>query len=636
MPFTIAADPDATGRVGPHDGAWPIQDYAALGDGRTVALLAPDGGVEWWCVPNMDSPALFDRMLQPDGGFFALRPHADFECERRYQPDSNVLCTEIRTATGRARITESLNSSHAGRLPWTELARRIEGIEGEVHLRLHIRIGTFCGTRSPWIQPTSNGQIFHAGSTLGLLRRSDNVRVTREADESIEAEITVREGERAVVAILAGSDEPLGVPAIDEIDARIDTSDAAWREWANGIRYDGPYREAVRRSALALKLLLFSPSGAIAAAATTSLPEKIGGNKNWDYRYAWIRDAAYVVNAFLRIGAVPEAKAAFTWLMDRLGDHGPKVMYSLGGNAVPGEQELDDIPGYRDSRPVVLGNRAASQHQHGIYGDIFETAALFVGGGHVLDQKSSRLLSDLADECADHWRRKDAGIWELEEPQHYTMSKISCWQALSRAVALAEQGQIPKDCQPRWERERDRIAAWVDAECWSETKRSYVMHPGTDKLDAALMLGVRFGFDGPERWNATLDAIRRELGAGAGNGWLDTLRRRLPGGGGSGDSGHGGPFLFRYSGVDREEGLFLACSFWMAEALATMNREDEARTLFENALAALPPNTGTLAEMIDPDTGDHLGNTPQGLSHLALIHAACTLAGDRDAPLRAS
>lgn len=607
MAYEIAPDADDNRAHGPQQGCWPIQDYAALGDGRSVALIAPDGSTDWWCVPNLDSPAMFDRLLQRDGGAFVLRPEDAFTAERHYRPDSNVLETRIETATGAARLVESLNSSLAGRLPWTEFARRIECVSGTVRFRLRIRLGTFGDSVSPWLQPNPNGCIFHVGTVLGLLRLSGNFQLLHEADDDIEAVVTLAEGERAVAAILAGDDEPLGVPPIEEIDRRIDTSDQAWREWAAGLRYDGPHREAVRRSALALKLLLYSPSGAIAAAATTSLPERIGGDKNWDYRYAWIRDTAYVVDAFLRTGAVPEAKAAFAWLMQRLADEGPKVLYSLTGGTVPPQTELDAIEGHRGARPVVVGNQARDQHQHGIYGDIFETASLFVGLGNVLDLKSGRLLAALADQCADRWRQKDAGLWELTEPQHYTMSKISCWQALARAAELARRNHIPADCLPRWERERDRIAAWIDRNCWSETRQAYTFYAGSDDLDASIALAVRFDFDGKERLSATMDAILAELGAG--------------------------PFLYRYSGAAKEEGTFLACTFWMVEALCLLGREAEATARFDAVLAALPPNTGTLAEMIDPKTGDQLGNTPQGLSHLALVHAACTLAGDRRRPL---
>ncbi|GJE52888.1 Trehalase [Methylobacterium tardum] len=258
---------------------------------------------------------------------------------------------------------------------------------------------------------------------------------------------------------------------------------------------------------------------------------------------------------------------------------------------------------------MLVGNAAALQHQHGIFGDIFETACLFVADGNVLDQRSAAVLSALADQAADRRRQKDAGIWELREPQHYTMSKISAWQGLARAVELAEAGHLPATCVPRWQRERDRIAAWVEEHCWSETRKAYTLHPGTERLDASLALAVRFGFDGRDKLSSTLDAVLEELGRG--------------------------PFLFRYSGAEQEEGAFLACSFWMAEALAELGRQDEAEEVFAGTIRGLPRGVGILSEMVDPESGDFLGNTPQGLSHLALIHAACTIGGDRMRHLRA-
>ncbi|WP_156467712.1 glycoside hydrolase family 15 protein [Methylobacterium sp. Leaf91] len=601
---------DGPVRIDPEGTEYPIQDYAPLGDGRSVVLVGPDGAVAWWCVPEMDSPPLFDRLLEPEnGGYFQVRPDGPFTMERRYRTDSNVLETIFTTATGTARVTESLNSSRAGRLPWCELARRLEGVSGTVTFRIRAVFGTRGDTLSPWLQPTPNGCVFHVGPVLGVIRFSDNVHVIEEEDRTIAATVTVEEGERAVVALLAGEDEPLGIPTIAEIDGRIDISDDAWRLWAEGLGYDGPHRSEVRRSGLALKLLLYSPSGAIAAAATSSLPERIGGPKNYDYRYAWIRDAGYTVNAFLRIGAMPEAKAAFSWLIARLHEHGAQVFYTLRGGKVPEETSLD-LAGYRGSRPVRVGNAAAHQHQHGIYGDIFETATLFVADGNILDQKSATVLADLADECADRWRQKDAGIWELEVPQHYTMSKISAWQALARAVELAEAGHIAATCVPRWSRERDRIQAWIEEHCWSEARQAYTFYPGTDRLDASLILAVRFGFDGRERLSSTLDAICGELGRG--------------------------PLLYRYSGAEREEGAFIACSFWLVEALAELGRQDEAEAIFAGTLRAAARGVGVMSEMVDPETGDHLGNTPQGLSHLALLHAACTLRGDRERDLKAA
>ncbi len=588
--------------------AFPLQDYAALGDGRSVALLAPDGAVAWWCVPNIDSAPLFDTLLDPEaGGFFALQPAEPFRATRKYRQDSNVLETTFTCASGVARLTESMNSTLAGRLPWCELARRVEIVSGTVRMRAKLVFGTRGDEVSPWLQPNPNGCIFHVGPVLGLFRATPNMAFVQEEDRTIVAEGTLRAGERALVAIVAGENEPLGVPPTADMDTRIDLSDEAWRSWAHGLRYDGPHRESVRRSALMLKLLLFSPSGAIAAAATTSLPERIGGSKNYDYRYAWIRDAAYTLAAFLRLGVIPESKAAFTWLIHRLGETGARVCYRLDGAPVPPVRDID-LPGYGESRPVVTGNLAAEQHQHGIYGDIFEAASLFVGAGNVLDGPSGFVLAKLADECADRWRQKDAGLWELEEPQHYTMSKVSCWQALARAVELAEAGHIPSSCVPRWSRERERIAAWVDQHCWSERKKSYTFHAGTEGLDASLALAARFGFARPERLSSTLDAVRRELGAGP-HPWSR------------------GPWLHRYSGAGKEEGAFLACTFWLVEAYAELGRRGEAAALMDEALAALPSGVGVLAEMVDPKTGGFLGNLPQGLSHLALIHAAISLDG---------
>lgn len=586
------------------DGFLPLEDYGAMGDGRSVALSGADGSIDWWCVPNMDSPPLFDRLLNPDeGGCFALTPDAPFTAERRYRDGSNVLETVFTTAGGVARLTESINSGSGGRLPWSELARRIEGVAGRVTFALTLRLGRRWNTANPYLTRTGGHDVFHVGTVLGLLLRTDNVRIGEKDDALVRGAVTVAAGERATVAIVAGENEPLVVPPIEEIDGRIDLSDFEWRQWSDLVGYDGPRRDRLIRSALALKLLLYSPTGAIAAAATSSLPERIGGPKNWDYRFAWIRDAGYSIKAFLRIGTPAEAKAALTWLLKRLGDGCPQVCYTLGGDHVPPPRGVD-LPGYRGSTPVVIGNIAGSQHQHGIYGDIFETAGRFAACGHLLDQTSAETLSHLADECADRWRLPDAGIWELRDPQHYTMSKISCWQALQRAVELVDAGQMPTTCRERWMRERDRIAAWIDEHCWSEERGAYLMHPGADRLDASLALAVRFRFDGRDRLARTLDAIDRELGAGA--------------------------FHYRYGGAEEEEGCFLACTFWLVEAYALLGRMERAEAMFDRAMAALGGRgVGTYAEMIDPDTGAFLGNLPQGLTHLAIVQAIATLGGKK-------
>ena len=594
---------DAPARVA---GFLPLDQYAALGDGRSVALVGSDGSVDWWGVPNMDSAPLFDRLLDPaDGGRFSITPEAAFTVERRYRPDSNVLEQVFTTAAGRARVTDSLNSGISGRLPWSELARRVEGLEGTVRFRIEARPGRRLDQANPWREPSPHGDVFHVDGIVAAVRADDAVERLVADDRGLVASLTATAGSRTVVALLASVDEPLILPPLAAIDARIDRSDQAWREWCSNLTYDGPYAAAVRRSALALKLLLFSPTGAIAAAATTSLPERIGEGKTYDYRYAWVRDVAYSIKAFLRVGATEEAKAAFSWLTATALRHedGLRTMYRLDGALAPEEAELD-LPGYRGSRPVRTGNRARNQLQLSIYGDVLETAALFVERGHVLDLVTRRLLATLADRCADTWRLRDAGIWELEQAEHYTISKVGCWTALDRAAALADKGQVETGHAERWRRERDRIRDWIDAECWSDAKRSYTLHAGTDRLDAAVLLATPFGFGRRDRLASTRDAVQRELGRG--------------------------PLVYRMSGMEAEEGTFTACGFWVAETFALLGDPSAAARQMEAMLAACGGNLGLLHEQVDPATGAMLGNMPQALSHLALIHAASALSEGRE------
>lgn len=581
------------------EGFLQLEYYGALGDGRSVALTGADGSIDWWCVPNLDSPPLFDRLLDPvEGGYFSISPKEPFSVERNYRQGSNVLETLFVTPTGSARLVESLNSGTAGRLPWCELARRIEGIDGFVEFDIQLCLSALAGHASPYVQKIGEHDVFHVGHVLGLFLHSAGIVIQDQDDRQMRATLRIEAGNQELVAIVAGEDEPLVAPSIDEISERLDISDREWRSWTERIKRRGAFNEAILRHGLALKLLLYSPSGAIAAAATTSLPERMGGGKNWDYRFAWLRDAGYTINAFLSIGAQAEAKAAFTWLLKQIDQVGPRVCYALSGGEVNGVSEVD-VPGYRASRPVVVGNRAYNQHQHGIFGDIFETAARFVRAGNILDTRSAQTLSRLGDQCADLWRQKDSGIWELPELQHYTMSKISCWQALNRAVELADQGQLPTTCRDRWSRERDRIEEWIDQNCWSDDVGAYVFYPGTTKLDASLALAVRFGFDGKDRLRKTMDAIDRKLGAGS--------------------------FHYRFTGAEKEEGCFLACSFWVVEARALLGDVEQAQAVLAKLQDDLSHGTGIYPEMIDPKDRHFLGNLPQGLSHLAALQAMITI-----------
>ena len=582
------------------DGVLPLALSGALGDGRSVALLGADGAIDWWCVPSIDSLPLLDRLVAgPDGGRFAVTPAAPFTVERRYRDDSNVIEQVFTTNSGCARVTSSLNSGISGRLPWTELAHRIEGLAGEVRLAIEFRPGRRQERARPWRENSPHGDVLHLDGLIVAFRCSDDVARTAAEDDGLAATLATRSGSRSLLALLASDDEPLILPPIETIDGRIDRSDQAWREWATNLRVGGRYQAVLRRNALALKLLLFSPTGAIAAAATNGLPERIGGAKNYDYRYGWLRDVAYTIKAFLRVGATEEAKAAFSWMTATIRRHGElRIMYGLDGALAP-EPETLELPGYRASTPVLRGNRAREQRQLGVYGDILETAFLFVEEGHVLDLVTRRLLSELADRCADQWGGKDSGIWELDQQEHYTMSKLGCWTALDRAVRLATAGQIDNRTCERWRRERDRIRDWVDLHCWSDAKQAYTLHPGTEKLDAALLLATRFGFERRDRLAATRDAVHAELGRG--------------------------PLVYRTTGMEGEEGTFLACAFWLVEAYALLGEGGRATELLDGLLRTTDTNLGLLNEQQDPDDGALLGNMPQALSHLALIHAILSL-----------
>ena len=588
------ADPGVTRPSSP-----ALKDVAALGDGRSVAIIGPGGALVWWCVPDLDHPPLFDQLLDPvEGGHFTIAPADAFEGQQQYRANSNVLETRFVTATGSAKLTESMNSGSAGRLPWCELARRVDGVEGRTTFRMECTLGMWDGAVSPAWRRDGTRWIFSAGDVEGALLTTQALRDVAVDARRLSATFSVERGERVLFAIVAGRDQPLIMPDLNEIDDRIDMSDAAWRLWSQQMRYEGDYSAAVRRSALALKLLLFSPSGAIAAAATSSLPERIGGNKNWDYRYAWIRDAAFTLDAFQKLGFLQECAAAFAWLIGQVAASGARVCYTLRGEMVPPVRELG-LPGYRASRPVVVGNAATDQHQHGIYADLIEMAVLLVHAGHRLDERTARTLELVADECAARWREKDSGIWELSDLQHYTLSKISAWQALDRAIRLAREGHIDAKSIGLWTVQRDNVAAWVAENCWCESKQAYSFYAGTDRLDASLARAVLVGFGPPAKLHLTCDAIRRELARGA--------------------------LVYRYSGSEEQEGAFLACSFWLVEALSHLGRRDEASALMADTIAGLDGGARILSEMIDVSTGAFLGNLPQGLSHLSLINAACAL-----------
>ncbi|MCU7726264.1 glycoside hydrolase family 15 protein [Actinoplanes sp. KI2] len=570
------------------DGYVPIGDYAVLGDGRTVALAAADGRIDWLPLPALHAPPVFAALLDPaEGGYLELRPRQPFTVTRRYRGNAPILESTYTTTDGSVRVVEALTGPQS----WGELVRRADGLAGHVPMTWTVRPGTRFGTAQPWTE----GLVVHCGDQHLAIRCFDagDPVVTAQA---VTGEFTTAPGSSAIVALACGDDGPVPLPGRGDLIGRLDAVQGRWRSWESALTYDGRWRDAVWRSALMLKLLQFGPTGAVAAAATTSLPERIGGDQNWDYRYMWVRDAAFTVDALLGLRLEAEAHAALSFLLRCISSTGPelKVFYRLDGGLDDSEQRLT-APGYRGSRPVRSGNSAAGQTQLGTYGHLLDAVGRYLDAGHVLDPRTGRLLADVADRCCDDWKGADSGIWELPDDRHYTQSKMGCWAALDRAVRLHEQGRIPSNHADRWRRERDLIHDWVDEHCWSPAKNAYTFYAGTDDLDAATLLAAQTGFDRGARLAGTVDAIRRELADG--------------------------PLIHRYTGSRGREGAFLACSFWLASALAALGRRDEAAGQMD-ATVALANDLGILSEEISVKDHGALGNVPQALSHLALISAA--------------
>lgn len=580
-----------------------LRSYAAIGDGRTVALIGARGQIDWMPIPDLDAAPVFARLLDGEsGGCIELCPTGEYTTSRRYVPDTNVLQTTFTTETGEAVVTDALVTGVAGRLPWAELARRIDGVRGDVPFSWRVAPGTVLGTASPWIEESAEGAIIRSGDATVAVVGSDHGAHAPTPDGASGPELsgafTTSASSRHLLIIVATHDEPLHLPVPANVDIGIDRTIENWRHWSRVFSYDGPWAAQVQRSALALKLLIFSPTGAIAAAATTSLPESPRGGKNWDYRFAWVRDVAYTAHALVFFGLREETHAAISWLLRTIRANGPdlKVFYALDGGA-PHGVESRDAPGWRGIGPVVSGNPAQGQLQLGVYGDLFAICRTYVDSGNVLDIATGRMLAAVADRTCDLWRSRDAGMWELPDVEHYTSSKMGCWQALNDAVHLAEAGQVAGD-PDRWRVERDRIRVFIEENCWSEDLAAYVMHPGSHRLDASVLLHAPSGFDRGERMSTTIDALTADLAAG--------------------------PLMYRYSGARREEHTFVACAYWRATALACVGRRDEAIALMDE-LVGLPNDVGLLAEMIAEEDGGFWGNLPQALSHLALINAALTI-----------
>jgi len=597
------------------DGYAPIRDYALVGDGRTGALIARDGSVDWLCLPNFDSPSVFARVLDAErGGSFRLEPAVPFESERRYLEDSNVLETTFTTAQGTVRLTDAMTLSDDQAIsPMRELVRKAEGMAGTVPLRWSLDPRFGYGARRTRIERRSGHWFADGGCdalALGICDAPDGVL----ANGIVSGEVELEQGRGALWSVAAAHNEPLVIPGRNDAERRLARTVAFWPTWAGRIQYQGPWRDAVVRSALVLKLLAFAPSGALVAAPTASFPEWIGGTRNWDYRYTWLRDASWALDAGIRLGFHDEAHAFFWWLMQasRLTQPELQILYRLDGSTHAPEQELPWLEGYRGSRPVRIGNGAAKQLQLDVYGGVLESMWLYVQQVGHTDGDTGKEIARIADWVAKHWRDRDSGIWEVRrEPTHFIQSKAFCWIALDRAYRLAERGAIP-DRGERWRAAADEVREFIETQGWDEELGSYVRATDLREPDASLLTLPLLGYGDPkgERICSTIDTIEREL--------------------------RKGPFVYRYlgeDGVGGDEGAFLTCSFWLAEALAHAGRLDRARSLMDE-LVALANELGLYSEEVDPRTGEFLGNFPQALTHLALVNAAVGIADEEAAERR--
>jgi GH15 family glucan-1,4-alpha-glucosidase len=593
----------------------PIADYGLLADCNSAALVDLDGSISWLCLPRYDSAAVFARILDPDGGHWSITPTEPHRTERRYVPGTLVLETTFTTASGSLKLIDALAFAEGERHHELGLAaphmvlRLLEGLIGEVELRFELSPRPEYGLVRPLFRRTTTGGRTFGGPNQIVV--SSGVEVAIE-DSTMSAMFTVSAGERIGFALQwAPPEGPAPAPfAPEKVADRIEDTVAAWRSWeAEHDIYEGPHRSQVRLSSRVLKGLTYRPTGAIVAAPTTSLPESVGGERNWDYRYAWIRDASLTLGA-LYIGACSDEAEDFISFMTssaggRASERSLQIMYGIAGEHDLTERELPHLRGWRDSAPVRVGNGAWDQTQLDVYGELLNSLHLYREQLGELHPEIQRFVADLANTAARRWRETDAGMWEMRgEPRHHLSSKVLCWAALDRAVALAPELGEHAEVE-RWTAERDEIREAVLTRGWSDARQAYAQSFDSDELDAAQLLMPILGFlpATDERMRSTIEAIASELTE---DGLV--LRYRSAEG-------------LNADGLRGEEGTFVICSFWLVCALAKAGEVDRAEALFDK-LVSYANDLGLLAEEVDTSNGELLGNFPQAFSHIGLITAA--------------
>jgi alpha,alpha-trehalase len=589
----------------------PIADYALLSDCHTAALVSRDGSIDWCCFHRFEARPVFARLLDwGKGGFFRIAPRDEYEVSRRYLPDTNVLETTFRTAAGGVLVlTDFVPVKRDMGHPDHHLLRVVRCVEGEVVVKAKFEPRFDYGLTEPRLEQVADDLAIVYGGADALVLQSELPIGTAEISACTAAR-TLRAGEEAFVALtysLPHELEPERLSA-EEVATKLRETEEFWREWAARCTYEGPYRDAVVRSALVLKALTNGPTGAIVAAATTSLPEEVGGERNWDYRYTWLRDSALTLNALFALGFTDEAEQYMAWLKRTTAGRARdlQIMYGVGGERFLPEVELDHLEGYRGSRPVRIGNGAYRQFQLDVFGELLDTVWVYRQHGGEIDESFWEFLGRVAGAVIDRWEEPDQGIWEIRgDPKHFTYSKVMAWVALDRVVRLAEldgrEGALEE-----WRRVRDEIRALVEREGVDPESGAFTQSFGDGgKHDASNLMIPIVGFVAHDdrRARATFERIVAELSADG--------------------------FVYRYltdgvDGLSGDEATFAICSFWLVECLARAGEAERARELFERLLRFCN-DVGLLAEEIDPHSGELIGNFPQAFSHVGLIQAAIAL-----------
>jgi len=598
----------------PRDPYPPIGDYALIGDCRTAALVSRQGSIDWCCLPRFDSGSTFARILDWDhGGHCSITPAANGEWEysREYLPDTLVLATTLHGPAGKLRLIDCFTLPRRDdRSEDRRILRIIEGQRGSVELEVRVAPRFDYGQVRPWIR--RHGQRLHSaiGGNDGL-----EVWCEQELDEDaahdLVGTLTAGAGDRIHLVLTYRSPERIDHDGPqdcepEELEESLEDTISRWREWASSVRLGSRDEPAARRSAITLKALTYEPTGAIVAAPTSSLPEVIGGQRNWDYRYAWIRDSSFSSRAFAELGCVAEADAFRAFVMRSAAGHAGdlQVFYGVGGERRLSGQNVDGLEGYRKSSPVNVGNDASTQLQLDAYGELINLSWRWHQRGHSPSDDDWRFLVSLVDHAAERWSEPDCGIWEWpDEPDHFVHSKVMCWATLDRGIRLADECMRRAPTR-RWKKTRDEIRRAVERRGYDRKRGIFVQAFDRPELDAALLLlpTVEFVAWDDERMVRTIAAVREELNAGEG-------------------------LLYRYrrdDGLAGQEGAFVCCSFWLAECLARIDQLEEARKLFDQTMGRAN-DLGLFSEELDPKSGHLLGNFPQGLTHLAHIDAASVL-----------